>query len=269
MTGTTWTKPYQDPRACREAAAHHRWLAQQVHALDAPLLIPRAQRVQGCELVLDYVPGQHARPGDLVMIAGLMGRLHHAAHHDALHAARLDMPFPASRDLTIPDFIAPRRYRIRARLQGGHVPEPAFSADQAVEIIEAAAGSPAAIYTDANLRNLLVTGSRVTMVDYDCLTLAPFGYDLAKLIVSLAMTHGTLPPTTIGDALTAYNTAVTAPPRPLPAVLWHDLMHWTEIHHILTSPYQGRHGYRHSWHKTRPTPTPEPGPSQAGWSAQG
>ncbi len=35
-------------------------------------------------------------------------------------------------------------------------------------------------------------------------------------------------------------------------VTWEQLMDWAEIHHILTSRYLGRAGYRHSWHAVRP-----------------
>ncbi|MFD0683731.1 phosphotransferase [Actinomadura fibrosa] len=251
---TTWTKTYTDLQTRRTAAANHQWLTQQMRALSTPMQLARLQQTNPRELTFDYVFGHHARPRDLVMIAGTMGHFHQAVHRTALHQARLDRPFRADPDLSIPDFIAARRDRIRAHLKNSRVPAPALTADQAVQAIEAAADAPASIYADANLRNLLVDGSRVTMVDYDCLTLAPFGYDLAKLIVSLAMTHGPLRPVTIGDALTAYNHALTAAPHPLPVVPWRELMQWTEIHHILTSPYLGRHCYRHSWHQTRPTP---------------
>jgi len=43
-------------------------------------------------------------------------------------------------------------------------------------------------------------------IDFDDLTLAPFGYDLAKLVVTLAMTYGELPGEQIAAALFAYNT---------------------------------------------------------------
>lgn len=250
---TTWTKTYTDPRTCQTAAANHQWLTQQMCSLSAPLRLPRLRRTAPCELSFDYVLGRHARPRDLVMIAEAMGHFHQAVHHDTLGQARLDEPFRASLALSIPDFITPRRDHIRTRLESGRIPGATLTAAQAVQTIESAADAPAAIYTDANLRNLMVTGPRVAMVDYDCLTLAPFGYDLAKLIVSLAMTHGPLPPAKIADALASYNHSLTTSQDPLPAVTWRDLMQWSEIHHILTSPYLGRHGYRHGWHQTRPT----------------
>jgi hypothetical protein len=45
-------------------------------------------------------------------------------------------------------------------------------------------------------------GTPVT-IDFDDLTLVPFCYDLAKLIVTLAMTHGPIPCATITEALRA------------------------------------------------------------------
>ncbi|MBD2895614.1 hypothetical protein amrb99_45530 [Actinomadura sp. RB99] len=249
---STWTKTYTDPRTCQMAAAHHRWLTEQMASLSTPLRLPKLRRSAPFELSFDYVEGRDAHPRELPLIAEAMGHFHQAVHHNTLHQASLDKPFIASAGLSIPDFITPRRDRVRTLLENGSVPAPALTAKQAIQAIESAAGAPAAIYTDANLRNLMVMGRQITMVDYDCLTLAPFGYDLAKLVVSLAMTHGPLLPATIAAALTVYNHALAASPTPLSAVTWQKLMQWTEVHHILTSPYLGRHGYRHGWHRGTP-----------------
>ena len=46
-----------------------------------------------------------------------------------------------------------------------------------------------------------MTATGPAIVDFDDLTLAPFGYDLAKLVVSTAMTHGPLPAEAITAAL--------------------------------------------------------------------
>ena len=51
------------------------------------------------------------------------------------------------------------------------------------------------------------------------------------------------------EALDAYNQRV---PHPCTRQRLND---WIEIHHILTSPYLGRHGYAHGWHLLRPTET--------------
>ncbi|MGW3774434.1 phosphotransferase [Actinomadura verrucosospora] len=247
-----WTKFFPDHQACRTAWMNHRWLAKHVHALDAPLLVPAIRRVDDRRLTFEHVTGRHARPEDAVAIAGLMGWLHRALHDDTLHDARLDTPFQASRELTIPDFVTPRRSLVRQRVDSGQVRAPAMTAEQLVHVIEEARNAPAAIYNDANPRNFLLDGHRVFAVDHDCLTLAPFGYDLAKLITSLVMTNGPLPSALIAEALAAYNRALPGLPHHIPEVRWSDLMAWAEVHHVLTSPYLGRHGYRYGWHEGRP-----------------
>jgi hypothetical protein len=61
--------------------------------------------------------------------------------------------------------------------------------------------------------NILITSiGRPVTVDIDDLTLAPFGYDLVKLVVTLAMTHGRLPGNALGRALGAAPTATSSHP---------------------------------------------------------
>ncbi|MGH8965747.1 MAG: phosphotransferase, partial [Actinomycetes bacterium] len=131
------------------------------------------------------------------------------------------------------------------------VPAAPLTTDQAIRELEAAADSPACLYKDSNPRNFLITDTATTsecvLVDFDVLTLAPAGYDLAKLIVTLTMTHGPLPNTQLQATRAAYNTALTDAPTRLRPVPWTALMTWANIHHILTSPYLGRGGYRHHW----------------------
>jgi hypothetical protein len=97
----------------------------------------------------------------------------------------------------------------------------------------------------------LVTPAGPVSVDFDDLTLAPFGYDLAKLVVTLAMTHGPLPGHQITAAVDAYSTACRQHPG-TGILTWRQLMDFAEIHHILTARYLGRAGYRHSWDTMRP-----------------
>jgi hypothetical protein len=69
-------------------------------------------------------------------------------------------------------------------------------------------GEPAAFYKDSNPRNFLITGDgTIFAVDTDDLTLAPFGYDLAKLIATLTMTYGEIGPAGIETAREIYNRA--------------------------------------------------------------
>lgn len=103
---------------------------------------------------------------------------------------------------------------------------------------------PAAFYKDANPRNFLIADARVAVIDFDSISLAPFGYDLAKLVVSTAMTAGPLPEDTIRRAVDAYNCEPQS--RGFPGCSWREFAAWCEFHHILTTPYLGTNGYKFS-----------------------
>lgn len=240
-----WTKRYPSAAASRTAAANHHWLTD----LAAP--VPALITIGEDHLEFDHVRGRHAQPRDLPQLASLLGELHHAAYAAELHRARLDRPHTTSTGLTIPDFITRRRAAVHTLLTSGAVPAPALTAAQALRTLESAAAHPACLYKDSNPRNFLITTTgtvaRAVLVDFDVLTLAPAGYDLAKLIVTLTMTHGPLPTVEIDRALSAYNTALTTAPTGLKAVNRAELTTWASIHHILTSPYLGRGGYRYAW----------------------
>ncbi len=236
-----FTKPYRTAEAASRAVAHHTWLDE----LGMP--VPRLLAHHPQLLKLEHLTGRHARPADVPAVARLLGQTHTAAHRAILHAARLDQDFHLPGIGKLSAFTSSRTARVRQIMGAKTVPGPIFTADQAVHVIETAAGEPAAFYKDSNPRNFLITPSEIAVIDFDDLTSAPFGYDLAKLLVTSAMTHGPLPPRLADEALTAYNQAT--PYRCSPA----RLTDWLEIHHILTTPYLGRNGYAHSWHTLRPT----------------
>jgi hypothetical protein len=162
-------------------------------------------------------------------------------------------PFRTSSGHVVPGFPDRRVDAVERELRSGYVPDAALTIDQAQRLLADADG-PAAFYKDANPRNFLLTpaGNPVS-IDFDDLTLAPFGYDLAKLVVSLAMTYGLLPMALVDNALTAYNTAKAAHSRDVPGVSWDELMDWAEIHHILTSRYAADGRYTYQWNEVRPS----------------
>jgi Ser/Thr protein kinase RdoA (MazF antagonist) len=241
-------KHYRDTAARCAAERNYRWLS----GLDGVFRVPRLLWSEGDRLGFERVTGRHAAPADLVPLAGHLGTLHAAAFATALRGARLDAPFRTAPGHLIPGFLEGRLTAVVRELARGEVPGAALTSSQAAALLRGACGEPAAIYKDANPRNFLITAAGTVMVDFDDLTLAPFGYDLAKLVVGLAMTHGALPATQIADALHAYHTATHRHLPGLAALTWGKLMAWAEIHHILTSRYLGRAGYRHSWHDIRP-----------------
>ncbi|MGH8883767.1 MAG: phosphotransferase [Egibacteraceae bacterium] len=245
-----FAKRYRDAAACRTALANYHWLT----GIGEPLRLPRLLSADAGHLDFEFVHGRAAVPDDLVALAGHLGDVHSAAHVKELHRARLDTPYATGGGHYIPDFLTPRLQVLPRRLRSGTVPEPWLDVEQAIRLLRQAAAGPAALYKDANPRNFLITanGPIALDIDVDDLTLAPFGYDLAKLIVTLAMTHGPISAQVIEHSLAAYNAAANRQKPGLGHVTWSDLMAWTEIHHILTSPYLGAGGYQHSWHTLRP-----------------
>lgn len=183
MTSTAFVKDYQEPRRAAAARAHRDWLAN----LDCDVRVPDLRSAESHRLVFEHLGHDQPGPGDLDMLSEALGRMHAAAYTEQLCMAQLNEPFLAPHDLVISDFVTPRRNLLR------HLSVPV-------------AALPAAFYKDANIRNFLLTDDGVAIVDFDDLTLAPFGYDLAKLVVSVAMTYGRLDPHDVEHALATYNT---------------------------------------------------------------
>lgn len=236
MTPLVYVKQYAEPARGVAARAHWRWLA----GLDSGVRLPHLHPGTGRHLVSEHLPGVQPRPGDLAALADTLGRLHAAAYRRELHTARLDQPYRTATGLVIGDFYTTRP-AVLASLPDGY-----------------AADWPAAIYKDANIRNFVITCAGPAIVDFDDLTLAPFGYDLAKLVVSIAMTYGRIPAETITGALQIYNAHTTnaaGPPARCPP---NRLRLFAELHHALTARYLYRHGYRHPWTAVRPWPVPVP-----------
>lgn len=220
-----FVKRYRDAQEAAAAGANLMWLT----SLGSGVRLPEPLVLAGPCLVTELLSGQHPRTVDLPTVAASLGTLHCSAYDRVLHRARLERPFRVG-DLLIGDFVTPRRVAL------SHQPVPH-------------AGLPAAIYKDTNVRNVLLTAQGVAVVDFDDLTLAPFGYDLAKLIVSAAMTYGQPPTGVVADALAAYNANVGTNGCTVDR-----LQRYAELHGSLTAPYLGRNGYRFPWPAVRPWP---------------
>jgi hypothetical protein len=249
VNAAVYIKRYPDIAARARAYANYQWLA----GLGSPLRLPAL--VSGSapdSLVFEPVEGRHAQPPDLPMLADHLGHVHATAYVRDLHRARLGQPHRTPADHELPSFPRRRQDAVARELHIGTVRGSRLTADCA-HLLIAHADGPATFYKDANPRNFLITpaGHPVT-VDFDDLTLAPFGYDLAKLVVTLAMTYGKLHGTLIADALAGYNDTASGYRTGIPGVTWRQLMTWAEIHHILTCRYAGNGTYRHSWDKVRP-----------------
>jgi len=240
-----FTKVYPTPEGAAAAAEHHAWLAEY-----RPLLrVPDVLDVNGVQLQLEHVDGRHPAPGDLPDLADHLGTLHAGLHRQELHAAQLNVPFTTATGLVISDFLSSRRAAIADRLARSLVPEPALTPAAADQLLTSTAEQPAAIYKDTNIRNILITGAGPVHVDFDDLTLAPVGYDLAKLLLSAAMTHGAPAIQRFPEAIRGYNHALSS--GGLPPCRPEQLTGWLGIHHILTAAYLHRNGYKYSWNQFR------------------
>jgi hypothetical protein len=245
-----YLKRYPDPRARQRALANYSWLAGLEPVVRLPRLLPAPDSER---LMFEHVNGRHAQPEDLPLLAGCLGGMHGSAYVRELHQARLPQGHRAQVGYTLPSFPDGRIDAIARELRSGRVPDARLTVHEAQELILNVDG-PAAFYKDANPRNFLINpeGAPVT-IDFDDLTLAPFGYDLAKLIVTLAMTHGPIPAANISAALTSYNAAAARHCQTLPSVTREELMSWAEIHHILTSRYAAGGRYPLRWDQARPS----------------
>lgn len=244
-----FVKQYPSSAGRQAAQANYRWLAE----LESRVRLPALTAASGPVLCFERIDGRCARPEDLVMLSAHLGDVHGSAYITELHQARLNQPYHAMRGHMLPSFPHRRVDAVARELRAGNVPgDGQMSAAQAQRLLAEADG-PAAFYKDANPRNFLITADGLAVtIDFDDLTLAPFGYDLAKLVVTLAMTYGALLGGQIAAALYAYNTAAARQCGALPGVTWTELMNWAEIHHILTSRHAADGRYSRHWHEVRP-----------------
>lgn len=253
MTARTFVKQYSTAARRYRAERNHAWLSTRA----APLALPRIVDSRPTELVFEWIDGRHAEPRDLVKLADHLGEAHGATWSSSMRHARLSAPHRATDGHSIPGFLGPREAALRRRFRDGVI-TTLQDLHYALGLARKAASGPAAFYKDTNPRNILITrsGHPITL-DTDDLSLAPFGYDLAKLVVTLSMTHGSLPEPWVSRALTVYNSAAAAHHPALGGTTMSRLLDYAELHAILTAPYLGHGGYRWPWNHVRPTPHTE------------
>ena len=233
-----FVKRYDSPASVARAVRHHYWLA----ANAAPMRQPRICGTAATSITFEHIAGRHARTGDLRAIAGLLGDAHGTAWDASLRHADLRAPHPVPGGC-IGDYLTCRRAALRRRLEQGFLPGTA-ALRAALALLEETAAGTAAFYKDSNPRNFLITGSQtIFVIDTDDVTLAPFGYDLAKLIVTLQMTYGSVRPAAVTAALDAYNQRAARHGQHHATTLA-QLDSFAALHQVFNAPYAGRHGYR-------------------------
>ena len=225
-------KRYESTARLRQAVRNHRLLV--ATGLPVPRLI--AVQPENGMLGFERIVGRHALDiSDLERVSAQLGRWHwqlakerHAGDRGSLLRQKIK-PF------------LPARAKLLRTLQA---PGMLVDGSQAGAVGALAERCPPSIYKDVNVRNVLVGATQIYHVDFDDLSLAPAGYDLAKLLVSWAMTHVPRPP--VETLLTSYNRAAGGELCG-PGVL----AVWIEVHHVLTSRYVGRGSYRYQWAAVR------------------
>ncbi|PSK64841.1 hypothetical protein B0E53_03215 [Micromonospora sp. MH33] len=233
MSPAAFVKRYVDPARGVAARTHLQWLEQ----LGSNVRLPHLYPGTATHLVFEHLDGTPPQQRDLPDLAAALGQMHGTAYARELHTAHLDRPLHT---------------RTGATLSAFHAGRHAVLAQVGVD----PTGLPAAFYKDANPRNFIITATGPAVVDFDDLTLAPFGYDLAKLIVSAAMTFGTLDSHQVEDAFAAYTRHVETTGGPTHSCTFTQLTRYAEMHHLLTARYLHRNGYRHPWPAVRPWPAP-------------
>jgi hypothetical protein len=249
MTARTFTKTYATKSKRATAERNHEWLRRHV----TPMTLPSITGARQKELTFEWIDGRYVEPRDLERVAQHLGSCHAAAWRSELHRARLTTAY-VSDGQVLAAFIAPRASALVRRFRDGHIAS-SRALDAILTLLHRTADRPVTFYKDTNPRNLLITTSgRPITIDTDDLTLAPFGYDLAKLVVTLSMTHGPLPDDLVKRTLAAYNAAAATHHPRLGRTTHTQLMEYAELHGFLTAPYLGRGGYRWPWTHVRPTP---------------
>ncbi|MGW6558510.1 phosphotransferase [Streptomyces hydrogenans] len=242
MILTQFTKHYETTERTAAALRHYRWIARHAKPLRQPALIVLGP----LSLTFEWIEGRPVRPEDLSLLAEHLGHAHGAAWHSDLRSAALSTPHRFEDGTTFADYLGPRKAVLRRRHEQGYLPNES-SLHAMLDLLEETAQGPFAFYKDSNLRNFIITktGDIVT-VDTDDLSLAPMGYDLAKLIATLHLTYGVLSEQAVDAALCAYNAAAGRHSSRLGATDRGHLDAFLTLHEVLTAPYAGRNGYHYS-----------------------
>jgi Ser/Thr protein kinase RdoA (MazF antagonist) len=243
MTSLHFTKHYTAPERAAGALRHYWWMCQHVQPLRQPALLS----TDSDSLTFERIEGRPVRPEDLPRMAELLGRAHGAAWASDLQQAALNTPHRFQDGTAFDDYLGPRENALRRRHAQGYLPDK-VALYAMLGLLQETAQGPPAFYKDSNPRNFIITAdSDIVTVDPDELSLAPLGYDLAKLIATLHLTYGPLTDQAINAALFVYNEAAEAYGTCLGTTNRARLDDFLALHAVLNAPYVGLNGYRYSW----------------------
>ncbi len=226
-----FVKHYTTAENASRALQAYRWFAS-MNVLTVPQLLEWSPT----SMTYEFVVGRHASIEDLNALARQLGQL--SAHvRSAELSGRQNLEAAViGRSLRLEDFAVSKDAWIAKH--GAELSNSEQASFQRVLSVTRQAD----LYKDANLRNFLITASGLTVtLDYDSLTVAPTGYDLAKLIVSLYMAGYDVGKDEMTSALDAFNADGSA------GVLPADLSDYLAVNGALTRRYVGANGYVRSW----------------------
>ncbi|WP_405550629.1 hypothetical protein [Streptomyces microflavus] len=123
-----------------------------------------------------------------------------------LYSAAMDTPHHFQGGTQFDDYLGPRKVALRRRHEQGYLPNKT-ALHAMLGLPEATAEGPCAFCKDSNPRNFIITTQDIVAVDTDDLSLAPLGYDLAKIVATLHLTYGPLSDQAVTTALLEYNAA--------------------------------------------------------------
>ncbi|GAA2342126.1 phosphotransferase [Dactylosporangium salmoneum] len=242
MSRALFTKHYATPVHAARAVRHYRWIDG--HA--KPMRQPDLHAIGPDSLTFERVEGRCVGPEDLPRMAELLGHAHGAAWRSDLQSASVRTPHHFHDGTPFDDYLGLRQLALRRRHEQGYLPNTE-ALDAMLALLHETAHEPFAFYKDSNPRNFIITtAGDIVTVDTDDLSLAPMGYDLAKLIATLHLTYGPLADRAVNDALFAYNEAAGGYGAQLGATDRRRLDDFLTLHAVLTAPYIGHNGYRWS-----------------------
>lgn len=237
----SWCKRFHSVAAATRAVVSQRWMFEESS------LPPRIQAVEDRTVRYEPLRGRNLLPDELPKVAALLGQTDARLSRGKLRG-RIAGECISTDAVRIDGFADPFRVNAlkKTRAQGS-----LLSRSAAIGAVTRGCSFPAALYKDSNVRNFVVVGSRVRVVDFDVVTLAPPGYDLAKLVLSGALTWGVLdfhPLDLLSEYVEAACDELGAERRVDP-----DWFHvWLELHWMLTARYVAPTRYGFSWPDYRP-----------------
>ncbi|MQB08167.1 hypothetical protein DXT91_29470 [Agrobacterium tumefaciens] len=122
-----------------------------------------------------------------------------------------------------------------------------LTASNFIRVLKHFSGTSSNLYKDSNVTNFINYNGGAFIIDFDTITLAPFGYDFAKLLLTDAVKSHSLEQQRVAGALMQYRWT------PACGALSANLMlMFMDIHWIMAQPFRRKNSYQVDWAVLRP-----------------